>query len=447
MRDKIGLIGTELLFPHILQAADGLDCDITPLEYRRMSDLPELYRNQRDQFDGFVITGNIAKEVVLRCRGDDDKPLHSISGLSVEYYQEFFRLINEDRSIDFSRVKLDSSLWLPGRGPQSVAEFLQQRLPIEKMQVKVARDLPLDQLERADQIILDNARRALDRGEMDLVVCRFSTAYQVLQQAGIPCTFVYPDPDNIVDTLTLLLQDIKLDRLNGSLPAVIFLSAPSLRDDPISDVSADSVGVQKCLLEFDQEYTAGFLIKRAAGGFEIYTTQQAVRRITRGFSNCPLHKYIYSRLGLEIHVGYGIGRDVMRARSNAVDACAASRRDDHSYAVLQDGNLVGPLDLPGAPATGGDALPQAAKIAELAGLSSSTIQRIASVSRLLGSPELTTQELANAMQVTVANANRFLNALVKSGQAHIAIEKRSASKGRPRKVYHLDFLERKGETR
>ena len=35
MRDKIGLIGTELLFPHILQAADGLDCDITPLEYRR----------------------------------------------------------------------------------------------------------------------------------------------------------------------------------------------------------------------------------------------------------------------------------------------------------------------------------------------------------------------------------------------------------------------------
>ena len=300
MRSKIGLIGTATLFPSILRAADGLDCDITPLEYERMAELPGIYQAHHDQFDGFVVTGNIAKEVILRGRGDDDKPLHSISGLSVEYYQEFFRLIRENRSIDFSRVMLDSGLWVPGRGPQSVEEFLQRRLAVEKKQVKLARSLSMEPLERAEQIIWDNARRCLDRGELDLVVCRFSTAYQVLRQAGIPCSFVYPDPDNIVDTLTLLLQDIKLEHLSGGLPAVILLSAP-------------------------------------------------------------------------------------------------------------------------------------------------TIQRIASVSQLLGSAELTTQELASAMQVTVANANRFLNALVKSGQAHIATEKRSASKGRPRRVYHLDFLDQKGE--
>lgn len=406
-----------------------------------MLELPEIYRKHRDRFDGFVVTGNIAREVLLRSRGDDDKPLHSISGLSVEYYQEFFRLINADRSIDFSRVKLDSSLWLPGRGPQSVEEFLEQRMSVEKEQVAVARTLSMEQLEQADQIILDNARRALAAGEMDLVVCRFSTAYQVLQQAGIPCTFVYPDPDNILDTLMRLLQDIRLERLSDSLPAVIFLTAEVFQAGALSDVSADSVGVQKCLLEFDQEYTTGFLIKRAAGGFEIYTTRHAVRRITEGFSVCPLRRYMFSRLGLEVFVGYGVGRDVMRARSHALDACAASRRDGRSYAVLQDGNLVGPLDLQVA---GGrsDTLPQAPQVAECSGLSVPTIQRIASVSRLLNSSELTTQELANAMQVTVANANRFLNALVKSGQAHIVTEKRSASKGRPRRVYRLDFLER-----
>ena len=445
MRSKIGLIGTATLFPSILRAADGLDCDITPLEYERMAELPGIYQAHHDQFDGFVVTGNIAKEVILRGRGDDDKPLHSISGLSVEYYQEFFRLILENRSIDFSRVMLDSGLWVPGRGPQSVEEFLQRRLAVEKKQVKLARSLSMELLERAEQIILDNARRCLDRGELDLVVCRFSTAYQVLRQAGIPCSFVYPDPDNIVDTLTLLLQDIKLEHLSGGLPAVILLSAPSLQGDPLTDVSADSVGVQRCLLEFDQEHTAGFVIKRAAGGFEIYTTQQAVRRVTGGFSTCPLRQYLFSRLGLEVHVGYGVGRDIMRARSHALDACAASRRDGHSYAVLQDGNLVGPLDLGRAGGGGRDVLPQAPRVAEAAGLSAPTIQRIASVSQLLGSAELTTQELASAMQVTVANANRFLNALVKSGQAHIATEKRSASKGRPRRVYHLDFLDQKGE--
>ena len=106
---------------------------------------------------------------------------------------------------------------------------------------------------------------------------------------------------------------------------------------------------------------------------------------------------------------------------------------------------MGPLDLGRAGGGGRDVLPQAPRGAEAAGLSAPTIQRIASVSQLLGSAELTTQELASAMQVTVANANRFLNALVKSGQAHIATEKRSASKGRPRRVYHLDFLDQKGE--
>ena len=443
MRSRIGLIGTALLFPHILRAASDLDYDITPLEYRRMSELPEVYGAHRDEFDGFVVTGNIAKEVILRCRGDDDKPLHSISGLSVEYYQEFFRLVNTDRSIDLSRVKLDSGLWLPDRGPQSVEDFLQQRLPIEKMQVKVARTLSLEQLERADQIILDHARQAFDNGEMDLVVCRFSTAYQVLQQAGIPCTFVFPDPDNILDTLILLHQDIQLGHLSGSLPAVIFLSSQAFQSDSFSDISADSVGIQKCLLEFDQEFTTGFLIKRAAGGFEIYTTQQTVRRITENFSSCPLRRYVISRLGLEIHVGYGVGRDIMRARNHALDAYSASRRDNHSYAVLQDGNLVGPLDIQSSGCICTEVLSQAPQVAEVSGLSVPTIQRITSVSRLLGSVELTTQELANAMQVTVANANRFLNALVKSGQAHIATEKRSASKGRPRRVYHLDFLDQR----
>lgn len=442
MSNRIGLIGAQFLFPQILRASSSLDCEITPLAYQRMSELPALYQSVCNQFDGFVVTGNFAKELLLRCRKDDCKPLHSISGLSVEYYQEFFRLINENRNIDFSRVMLDGGLWLPDFGPRTVKDFLARRPLVEKVQVKLARTLTLDQLEQVDQVILENASQALSAGDLDLVVCRFSTAFQALKSAGIPASFVYPDPGNILDSITVLLQDIKLEKLHGSLPAVIFITSPSLLGNSLFDVSADSVSIQKCLLEYDQENTTGFLIKRAANGFEIYTTQQSVRRITENFSHCSLRQYIFSRLNLEVNIGYGIGRDIMRARSNALDAYSASQRDGQSYAVLQDGNLIGPLGHYAAGAPLSVVTVHHTNVAELAGLSSSTIQRIASVSQLLNSVELTTQELASAMQVTVANANRFLNALVKSGQAHIVAEKRSASKGRPRRVYHLDFLER-----
>ena len=440
---KIGLISTQLLFPPILQAlsAAGLEAEITPLEYRRMAELPEIYRAHREAFDGFCITGSVAREIILRTRAGDSKPLASLSGRTVEYYQEFFRLISENRAIDFSRVLLDSYLWLGGSGPRTVADFLQRRFPIEKKQAAVTATLPMERLEQAEELILDGARRLFAQGGLDLVVCRFSTAYQVLQAAGLPCSFVYPDPDNILDTFTLLLRDIKLDQLSDNLPAVIFLTSPLFQEGLLSDVSADSVGLQKCLLEFDQEYTTGFVIKRAAGGLELYTTQQVARRITDNFTACQLRTYMFSRLGLELNIGYGIGRDIMRAREHALDACAASQRSGQSCAVTQDGCLIGPMDTPSSHLQPAELSPRAVQAADRSGLSGSTIQRIASVSQLLGSNDLTTQELANSLQVTVANANRFLNALVKGGQAHIAAEKRGASKGRPRRVYHLDFLD------
>ena len=42
---------------------------------------------------------------------------------------------------------------------------------------------------------------------------------------------------------------------------------------------------------------------------------------------------------------------------------------------------------------------------------------------LVGSREITTQELAGALQITAANTNRFLNALQQNGFAQIVGEK------------------------
>jgi DNA-binding IclR family transcriptional regulator len=42
---------------------------------------------------------------------------------------------------------------------------------------------------------------------------------------------------------------------------------------------------------------------------------------------------------------------------------------------------------------------------------------------LIGSREITTQELAGALQITAANTNRFLNALQQNGFAQIVGEK------------------------
>lgn len=69
-----------------------------------------------------------------------------------------------------------------------------------------------------------------------------------------------------------------------------------------------------------------------------------------------------------------------------------------------------------------------------------TLKRSAlSVTEMLGTKELTTLDLASSLQVTAANANRFLNALLKSGYAEIVSEKKSYSKGRPSRIYKILF--------
>lgn len=47
------------------------------------------------------------------------------------------------------------------------------------------------------------------------------------------------------------------------------------------------MNLQKCLLDFNRENTTGFLLKKTLQGFEIYTTQQVLERITEHFTVCP----------------------------------------------------------------------------------------------------------------------------------------------------------------
>jgi predicted ArsR family transcriptional regulator len=77
--------------------------------------------------------------------------------------------------------------------------------------------------------------------------------------------------------------------------------------------------------------------------------------------------------------------------------------------------------------------------ADKSGLSPVTIKRIRSALHFLGVAEITNHDLADALQVTVANANRFLNALVANGFAEITGIRKSTSKGRPSRIYRIDL--------
>ena len=152
---------------------------------------------------------------------------------------------------------------------------------------------------------------------------------------------------------------------------------------------------------------------------------------------CDITLELLGRLGVQPAVGYGIGPDIMTARSRAVKAAELAQRSGESQLVDDSG--ARPLLPPSVDASEPAVSQQLQAAAQKAGLSVVTLQRIMSATELLGRRELTTQELAAALQVTVANANRFMNQLHTAGLAQVVGERKALTRGRPTRVYRLDI--------
>lgn len=412
-------------------------CELSYHEFELFAELSGLYEQIWDQYDGFCVAGNFTKQIILQKGKSKLKPLESISARSTEYYKAFFELLKQNRETDLSRVFIDTYLWGGDKVPKTVEEFTKTDWLLVDLRNVLLSEMSIEEIMNIEKRALKKAKTLWDENAADLILCRQTTIYPLLKEAGIPCSFVYPSADGLLDALSLLIGKIRLNQAEAELPAVIYVTSDELQKDVMSGISTNHLNLQKAILEFDQSNTTGFVTKQAMNGYEIYTTKQVVKNITENFTVCQLQKFILSRLGMNVQIGYGIGQTVMRARYNALEACTVAKRGNDSYLMTADGSLIGPLDEKNVLKVSGNVNVRVLTAAKQSKLSISTIQRIISVTELLGTDELTVQELSQALQVTVANANRFMNALVKSGFAEITSEKKSYSKGRPSRVYKL----------
>lgn len=402
-------------------------------------DLPMVFAQIQDNYDAFCTTGAFAREAILRTHSDIRKPFVSISESPAEFYQILFHLLYEDRTCDLSRIVFDHSLWLPGPGIITALDYAKGNIRFDdKKRMELMEHFSLDELLDADRTIVENAKARWAAGTIDLVICRHSYAYAFLKESGIPCKFAYPTPDNVIDTLIHLQDELNLMQMNDNLPGVIYLTSPSLQAAAPEDIVPENIELQKSLLDFDQENMTGLLMKKAINGFELYTTKRTLQRITDNFTQCRLRTYMLTRLGLELSVGYGIGRDVMSARSHALEAYGYSAKTGKSHVIDYTGGAPRALETEDSPSE--NEISEKLKKASVdTGLSVMTLQRIVSAVKVLGNDEITTQDLANILQVTVANTNRFVNHLLSAGYAKVVGEKKAPLRGRPTRVYHIEL--------
>ncbi|MCL2122195.1 MAG: hypothetical protein FWH28_08105 [Clostridiales bacterium] len=412
-------------------------CDIDIHTFDKQYSLLDMIPSLISQYQGLCIFSASAYPFLRQSSIELKKPVVFLDRHSVDYFKTLSAMFIKNRNVDFSRVILDTSL--VRMDAVRTLENLTTNLELfEDHRINFLEDLSPDDFYNMEDKIEENALDYWRMGKYDMILCRLANVASLMEKEGIPFMFVYPEKYRIEESLENLLNRIRLEKQKEGLPASIMIFTDGDILSEYYEINQESIRIQKALLEFSKNYTSNFTIQFASQGYEILTSHLVIQRITSDFSCCQLGYYLFSTIGLTFRIGYGIGHDIASARINALNAGKAASESGMSCLVSENGNMVPLQARPSSSEINGQNN-SASYLSSRTGLSPITLQRIRSALEFLGTNEVTNHELAEALQVTVANANRFLHSLLRSGHALILDTKKSSAKGRPSRIYRIQL--------
>ena len=434
---KIALLTYPYLLPFFEETVSPIRsrCQIDLLSFERQHQLLNLIPALSDQYDGFCVTSALAEKFLRQAVLSINKPVLFLDKNSVNFYKSFFLILNENRDANLSRILFDTSL-IRLESVRSMSDLIKNIELLEDNRTSHTNDLRLDEFINMEAQIEATAVDMWRKSQYDLIVCRFANVASLMEREHIPHIFIYPEKYRVLDILEDLIGQIHAGKQIEGLPASIVVFPVNTSQREFQEISEESIRIQKALLEFSKNYASHFTVQYLAQGYEILTSHFTIQQITGNFTGCHLSYYLFSTQGINARVGYGIGRDISGARHNAFAAKKAAETSGMSCVMTEDGHAaflqIKPAS-PEAPCQYNSVINAAGKT----GLSPSTVQRIRSALQFLRTDEITNHGLAEALQVTVANANRFLNVLVRSGNAEVTGMKKGLTKGRPSRIYRI----------
>ncbi len=436
---RLAVITTKFLEEYARYAVGQLNprCDVEFFVYRDFRHVGELYLELENRFDGFLVSGPVPKEAILRRAGRPKKPVESFGSDAQCYYEVFFRVQYEQQDFQLEHGYFDLTEWMDN--PQPIASYLAAgtfgKLLDQVYELTMLRSL--EEITELEQRVLEKHLSLWREGKIRYSVTRFSNMVPQLQAAGVKVYFVHPHLNIIRSALEALLKEIDLGQMYGNQLAMIRLS---LRDEGLSPekTSVRLDQLEAILSAFNQEEFCGFVVQRDQRGLNVFTQIREVRRLTEQFQSCALRPALERQCGFPIAVGYGLGRDASHAMFHAVSAARASAADPNGYSYFRDEREQ---DLPLTKERPATVYRPEAKLlrsdARRLGVSAMTLQRLLDAVEHLGTDQVTSQSLASALGVTTRSANRILSILARQGGAQLLFQHQSCAKGRPERVYRL----------
>ncbi|MCC0639514.1 MULTISPECIES: hypothetical protein [unclassified Clostridioides] len=447
MKYKIGFLTTSyFMADNFKQALEELKdiCEITYIELKGenpFSNLPNIYNEQVDNFDGFVCSGLIPYSELIINIEDIKVPLSFLKLDERDFYKYLFKLLNSKREIDFTKSFIDFlrednnyydiySLIDSKNCPYTIRDF---NIP-----------QPVYDFKKLNDKLLEIHLDLLKNNKINLSITRNYIINCELNRLGYDCIYMVPSTESILNTFKSVINEITLKNLDKNKSATCIVTINSseyINDDLIFKNDEIQNQIYNTILNsLSRNGFYGVQVKKNDMKIEIHTTKEMLNNMTKDYTEFFISEDL-KEIKYSLNIGWGIGNTNIHAEQNArqANSKSASLGGNCTFIVNDTNNIIGPLysnknsnDL--------EESSIANKVASFIPLSNVNVSKIMSMINDRNSNNVSAEILSDYMNITLRSANRILSILYKAGIATIVNTKLDNQRGRPRKIYKVDFL-------
>lgn len=431
MKIRLGVVG-----PHdSIELVKGIvkdfhEIDIFEFPYKKIEEVREIIPINRDQVDQWFFSGRgpyylATSEGLIREEECSFAPLNSNS-----VYRTLLEAQLQEQKI-FKSISIDII-------KDSEAELKKNLTGMNIYTFTYTGLYPYQEM-------IDFHSRLFEEGKSEVAVTCVKTVHDALQERGIPSFRVRPDAVAIRLIIQFLKQRGVSQWYRRAQVAMIGVEIDQVHLDEAFSYKTKfrELEVEKRLLEF-AELVNGSFSGIGNGRYFIYTTRGEMELQLERNSLLTMIEGLKLQSQFAFHTGVGYGITSLEAEQNARLATRYARlRKDDCMVIIDETKKI--VEFAGSqPAVSYDhrisGQQWEEKLAHI-NVSPATVSRIRSLAMHYRKYEVTSKELALWMNSTERNARRILAELEKINWVRVAGEEQPAQRGRPRKVFHLSFIE------
>lgn len=437
---RIGIITVSSSLLWIKSIEDLIDenCEVTYITYENLNEIKDIYLQNYTFFDGIIFSGELPYLAVKKeLPASFTKPAVYFDLTERDFYKTICKAMIDNKHFSFSRTMIDFIF------EQNQYLGLHELLNEEEFPYIFSNDLESFSSETIYDDLFHRHLSLWQEGKVDLSITRASSISKKLYKNNIKHILLYPSKESMADKISELMKEIELHRLVENQLAIGILSIKDIHkiNEFNHELELRQVLLNKALLEFSQKHQVSFIIKSNVFNMEVITSYKELKLITDHFKTCILLQFLNHHLPFKVGIGWGVGNTLHEAQENALQANGETKKDQisSSYIMTENEHLIGPLGDENCIEISNESNPLIENLSKQIDISTLQIQKLLAVMEKLNTNEVMSDDISQSLGITIRAANRILHKLEEKGVAEVIIKKQKKLKGRPKKLYKIDF--------